>query len=269
MATTFQARFNWIRRMTAMERTLLFGGIVLLTLLIVVSILILFKPTLGENLNNQESVFWKGTNVQVFVASISGALLAITLVYQVILFRISRFQTIFNHQMELHLRLVDKMKYKQFEGNKALKTLADELENTMNKKKGNACHQDLKQVSGCLKRTMNQYDYMLTPYFRHITSVLAFLKYRSPHSESKVYPDYYLNIFSRCELRLYFFYAVWEQKQIDKRKIHAEGCTTKPRKSESNMRQLFKDIEFDRYFRVAFSKQDATWQKLYSDFVKP
>ncbi len=268
MATTLQSRFTWFRRMTGMERTLLILGIAFMTLLVLGAVTIA-SMLLHQGNSIVVNTLFAEIDINVLVACISGALLAITLVYQVIQFRISRFQTIFNHQMELHLGLVDKMKYKKAKGNKALKTLAEEIKSAMDNQKGTACHRDLEQILKSLKPIMQEYDYMLTPYFRHITSVLAFLKYRSPHSESKVYPDYYLNIFSRCELRLYFFYAVWEQKQIDKRKIQSEGCTTIPRKSETNMRQLFKDIEFDRYFRVAFSKQDATWQKLYSDFVKP
>lgn len=268
MVTTSQYRTNWFLRMTAMERTLFIAGIVFMLLLLVGALAIsMMLTSRGDSI--VVNTLFAGININVLVACISGALLATTLVYQVIQFRISRFQTIFHHQMELHLGLVDKMKFRKVKGSKALKRLADKLEIAMDKRKGTACHRELKQILKSFKPIMQEYDYMLTPYFRHITSVLAFLKYRSPQSESKVYPDYYLNIFSRCELRLYFFYAVWEQKQIDKRKIQSEGCSTKPRKSETNMRQLFKDIEFDRYFRVAFSKQDATWQKLYSDFVKP
>lgn len=265
MATTFQTRFTWFRRMTGMERTLLILGIVFMTLLV------LGAATIASMLLHQGhsivvNTLFAEIDINVLVACISGALLAITLVYQVIQFRISRFQTIFNHQMELHLGLVDKMKYKKYSGNLALKKLVRRII----KRNGNISCEHLMSTDdliNCFEPVMLQYDYMLTPYFRHITSVLTFLKYRSPHSESKVYPDYYLNIFSRCELCFYFFYAVWEQEQIDNRKKRSGGNNSNPRKSETNLRQLFKDIEFDRYFRVAFPPNDPSWQQLYLNFV--
>jgi hypothetical protein len=102
---------------------------------------------------------------------------------------------------------------------------------------------------------------MLTPYFRHITSVLVFLRFHSPQRERKVYPGYYLNIFSKCELKLFFMYAIWEQGKIEMRE--KEGLY---KNTETDFIELFKAIDYSVYFRIAF-RDVRKMKDCYHQFV--
>ncbi len=241
--------------MSVLELLLIIFGLLFFAILITSGYWVIFCY---QNKQCTNPIF-NNLSFEIVITAISGILLAITLVYQVIQFRVSRFQTIFHHQIELHNRLVNNMVYKNSKGGKALFQIDKKITKKIVCQNKNAII-NLSNVYIIFDKLMLKYDYMLTPYFRHITSVLTFLKYRSPNTESKYYPDYYLNIFSKSELRLFFFYSVCESYRIAMRNNINSG-------NETNFAQLFTDINFYRYFNVAFNKKN-NFSHIFNEFIK-
>lgn len=235
------------------DRIILISGILLVTSLIAVIVWVFCSKGNAEN-NNK---------LTVIATSLSGILLGLTIFYQIRQFTLSRFQSIFHHQMELHTQLVDRVVYEADSGKKVGSEAIRELTEYLTKKLKEKINPPYAPGEGInilfystdfdteLRKSFNKYEHVLTPYFRHITSVLDFLSHRAPKEERGDYPRYYMNIFSKCELLLYLYYVVYEANRIAER-IKGKNQKEKDQilKNETNLFNLLNDIEYLRYLRA-------------------
>ena len=248
------------RSLNPIDRVILILGISFVTLLLAVIVCALCSEG-DDKMNNV---------LTVIATSLSGMLLGLTIFYQIRQFSLSRFRTIFQHQMELHAQLVDRVTFEdngdKKVGSEAIRKIADYITAKLDKedKLSDATGTGIKklftsyQFFQVLYAIFNQYEHVLSPYFRHITSVLDFLSHRAPKEERKDYPKHYLNIFSKCELRLYLFYVVYESNRIAERmKDKDEDERDKIAEVETDLFELLKDINYLRYIN-AITTEDET-----------